>query len=175
MMSYCSTSYLCLPALLGGVLDLRKLGFEQPLSMRVRVGRNLTSFPLPGLMTKADRVNFEKTMLKAFDVLKADPKYGGTVYSLTPDAAWREVTGEYKNPNLMSDAKYKELVKAHVMFKDMDADPYLKSAGIASDWPCGRGCYRSADGGFIIWFGEEGKTSSVVAAASARLRSSLIG
>ena len=41
------------------------------------------------------------------------------------------------------------------MFKDMDADPYLKSAGIASDWPCGRGCYRSADGGFIIWFGEE--------------------
>ena len=55
----------------------------------------------------------------------------------------------------MSDAQYKELVKAHVMFKDMDADPYLKSAGIASDWPCGRGCYRSADGGFIIWFGEE--------------------
>ena len=37
----------------------------------------------------------------------------------------------------------------------MDADPYLKSAGISSDWPCGRGCYRSADGGFIIWFGEE--------------------
>ena len=55
----------------------------------------------------------------------------------------------------MSDAQYKELVEAHVMFKDMDADPYLKSAGIASDWPCGRGCYRSADGGFIIWFGEE--------------------
>ena len=48
-----------------------------------------------------------------------------------------------------------ELVDAHVMFKDMDADPYLKSAGIASDWPCGRGCYQSADGGFIIWFGEE--------------------
>ena len=41
------------------------------------------------------------------------------------------------------------------MFKDMDADPYLKSAGISSDWPCGRGCYQSEDGGFIIWFGEE--------------------
>ena len=48
-----------------------------------------------------------------------------------------------------------ELVDAHVMFKDMAADPYLASAGIASDWPCGRGCYQSADGGFIIWFGEE--------------------
>jgi hypothetical protein len=40
-------------------------------------------------------------------------------------------------------------------FKDMAADPFLASAGIASDWPCGRGCYQSKDGGFIIWFGEE--------------------
>jgi len=37
----------------------------------------------------------------------------------------------------------------------MSADPYLKSAGMAADWPCGRGCYQSADKGFIIWFGEE--------------------
>ena len=27
--------------------------------------------------------------------------------------------------------------------------------GIAKDWPVGRGCYQSADSGFIIWFGEE--------------------
>ena len=31
-----------------GVLDISKLGLKDPLSMRVRVGRNLTSFPLPG-------------------------------------------------------------------------------------------------------------------------------
>ena len=31
-------------------LDLQKFGLTEPLSMRVRVGRNLTSFPLPGLM-----------------------------------------------------------------------------------------------------------------------------
>ena len=65
------------------------------------------------------------------------------------------MTGEAENPNLISADKYQELVDAHVMFKDMAADPYLASAGIASDWPCGRGCYQSADGGFIIWFGEE--------------------
>lgn len=41
------------------------------------------------------------------------------------------------------------------MFKDMDADPYLKSAGISSDWPYGRGCWQSEDGKKIIWFGEE--------------------
>ena len=159
-----------------GVLDIEKLGLTTPLSMRVRVGRNLTSFPLPGkvhcafeatvcvakgacvflgAMTKADRINFEKTMLAAFDLLIANPEYGGTVNSLTPNEDWMEVTGDEANPNLISPERYQELVDAHVMFKDMDADPFLKSAGISGDWPCGRGCYQSADGGFIIWFGEE--------------------
>merc|ERR1712216_796260 len=44
---------------------------------------------------------------------------------------------------------------AHVMFKDMAADPYLASAGIASDWPYGRGCWQSEDKKKIVWFGEE--------------------
>ena len=50
---------------------------------------------------------------------------------------------------------YQKLVAAHVMFKDMDADPFLKSAGISSDWPYGRGCWQSEDGMRIIWYGEE--------------------
>ena len=62
-----------------GQLDLQKIGLTEELSMRVRVGRNLTAFPLPGLMTKADRINFEKRMLLAFDALKANPAYGGSV------------------------------------------------------------------------------------------------
>merc|ERR1712072_1339528 len=37
----------------------------------------------------------------------------------------------------------------------MSDDSYLATAGIASDWPIGRGCYVSGDGGFIIWAGEE--------------------
>ena len=134
----------------GGVLDLQKIGMTEPISMRVRVGRNLAAFNLPGAMDKEERIKFEKTMLPAFDKLIATEGYGGKVYSITPDFG----DGE-KNPNFIDDAKYQELVKAHVMFKDMDADPYLKSAGIASDWPQGRGCYCSADGGFIIWVGEE--------------------
>merc|ERR1712166_785330 len=47
------------------------------------------------------------------------------------------------------------LVDEHIMFKDMAADTYLASAGIASDWPHGRGCYVSDDREFIIWVGEE--------------------
>ena len=60
-------------------LDVRAFGISEELSMRVRVGRNLTAFPLPGLMTKKDRVDFEKTMLAAFAVLVADEAYGGKV------------------------------------------------------------------------------------------------
>ena len=180
-----------------GVLDVTKLGLSE-LSMRVRVGRNLTQFNLPGAMDKSERIEFEKAMLKAFDKLKKDPAYGGTVYSLSPVFArrplvLRDVTrrssrvsrrrldagamawkpgrhrrdaidaslptqdfgdGE-KNPNLITPEKYAELVKKHVMFKHMAADTYLASAGIADDWPYGRGCWQSDDKQCIVWFGEE--------------------
>jgi len=136
-----------------GVLDVTKLGLDE-LSMRVRVGRNLAAFNLPGNMDRAERIKFEKTMLEAFKKLIADPAYGGTVYSLTPDFGG-DGSEKEKNPNLITPEKYQELVDAHVMFKNMDDDPFLKSAGIASDWPYGRGCYQSADKQCIIWFGEE--------------------
>jgi creatine kinase len=138
-----------------GKLDLSAMGVAEDLSMRVRVARNLAAFPLPGAMTKADRVTFEKTMLGAFAKLVADPAFGGKVSSLTPHAAWKEVTGEAENPNFIDDAQYKKMVDDHVLFKDMSNDSFLNAAGISGDWPCGRGCYQSADGGFIVWFGEE--------------------
>jgi len=131
----------------GADYDVKKLGQDE-LSMRVRVGRNLLGFNLPGEMDKDERIKFEQNMLPAFDQLK--DKYGGTVHSLTPDF------GELgANPNLITNDEYRKLVDNHVMFKDMDADPYLKSAGISSDWPYGRGCWQSDDKMRIIWFGEE--------------------
>jgi len=137
----------------GGVLDLQKLGLTEELSMRVRVGRNLTSFPLPGAMTKEDRIKFEMTMAGSFEALKG--KFGGSVYSYSPDL------GEgVEHPNKIDEAKYNELVAAHVMFKDMAADTYLASAGIASDWPYGRGCWQSEDKKKIVWFGERTSCAS---------------
>jgi creatine kinase len=124
-----------------GKLDLAALGYGE-CSMRVRVGRNLASFPLPGAMTADDRRNMETLMCQAFEALKKEN--GGGYNSLTPG-----------HPNFVDDAKYKELVAKHFMFKDMADDPYLASAGIASDWPIGRGCYISGDEQFIIWVGEE--------------------
>jgi len=131
----------------GADYDVKKLGQDE-LSMRVRVGRNLLGFNLPGEMDKDERIKFEQKMLPAFDQLKE--KYGGQVHSLTPDF------GDLgANPNLITKEEYQKLVDEHVMFKDTDADPYLKSAGISSDWPYGRGCWQSDDKMRIIWFGEE--------------------
>jgi protein-arginine kinase len=127
----------------GGVLDISKLGLPE-LSMRVRVGRNLKEFPLPGAMTQEDRCNLENRMLAAFEVLFKDPAYGGKYCSFTPGHA-----------NFVDEAEYQALVDAHIAFKDMSADPYLLSAGIAQHWPYGRGVYISEDKGFIIWVGEE--------------------
>ncbi len=127
--------------------DVTELGQDE-LSMRVRVGRNLVGFNLPGKMDKDERIKFERRMLPAFEQLIE--KYGGKVHSLTPDFGEKEV-----NPNLISSDEYQKLVDAHVMFKDMAADPFLNSAGISNDWPYGRGCWQSEDKMRIIWFGEE--------------------
>ena len=126
-----------------GKLDLKKLGLES-VSMRVRVGRNLALFPLPGAMSKQDRIDMENKMIEAFDKLIADPQFGGQYFSLTAG-----------NPHHINNEKYEELVMKHVMFKDMSADSYLESAGISADWPYGRGCYVSEDEQFIVWVGEE--------------------
>jgi len=126
-----------------GVLDIAKLGLPE-LSMRVRVGRNLSDYPLPGNMTQDDRVNLELKMCKAFEVLKGMPEYGGRYHSLTPG-----------HPDFVDAAAYDDLVAQHIMFKDMSADSFLLYAGISEHWPHGRGCYVAEDKGFIIWVGEE--------------------
>lgn len=126
-----------------GVLDIAELGFPE-LSMRVRVGRNVSKYPLPGMMTQEDRCNFEKDMQCVFDDLIADSNYGGKYHSLTPG-----------HKCFVNDAEYQDLIKKHFMFKSMSDDTYLAAAGIANNWPYGRGCYVSSDEGFIVWVGEE--------------------
>lgn len=126
-----------------GQLDVSTFGLGA-LSMRIRTARNLKEFPLPGNMTEADRKAMELAMGPVFEKLIENPDFGGEYVSLTPG-----------HPNKISDERYAELVKAHIMFKDMANDSYLVTAGIAGDWPNGRGCFISADKGFIIWVGEE--------------------
>ena len=114
------------------------------ISMRVRVARNVSTFPLPGAMTKEQRITFENIAAQAFIKLSQNADYGGRYLSITPGSA-----------NEIDKTEYNQRVEAHQMFKDMSADPYLKVAGISSDWPYGRGIYISRDEDFLIWVGEE--------------------
>ncbi len=114
------------------------------VSMRVRVGRNLGGFPLPGAMTQAQRLEFEALVAEAFAVLREDPQFGGHYLSLTPGL-----------PHTIGEAEYQRRVAAHQMFKDMSGDKYLRAAGISADWPYGRGMYVSGAEDFLVWVGEE--------------------
>ncbi len=119
-------------------------GQLKDVSMRVRVARNVASFPLPGAMSKEQRVAFEEVAASAFAKLVADEAYGGQYLSITPGS-----------PHEIDGAEYDRRVAAHQMFKDMSADRYLNVAGISNDWPYGRGMYVSRDEDFLVWVGEE--------------------
>lgn len=125
--------------------DLGKIDprLEQ-ISMRVRVARNLGSFPLPGAMTRDQRVALEDLAARAFAKLGQDPDFGGQYLSITPGS-----------PHEIDTAEYERRVAAHQMFKDMSGDRYLNVAGISADWPFGRGMYVSGREDFLVWVGEE--------------------
>ena len=126
-----------------GILDITELSLPE-VSMRIRVARNIEKYPLPGIMTKEHRINFEKDMKAIFDTLTTDPNYAGKYYSLTPD-----------HECFINQKEYNKLVDSHYMFKNMTSDSNLVAAGIANDWPYGRACYISADKESIVWIGEE--------------------
>ena len=114
------------------------------VSMRVRVARNVSTFPLPGAMSKEQRVALERLAARAFTKLREDPAFGGHYLSITPGS-----------PDEIDATEYDRRVKSHQMFKDMSGDPYLNAAGISADWPYGRGMYVSRDEDFLVWVGEE--------------------
>ena len=76
-------------------------------SLSTKTFQNLKYFlkesPLPGLMTKKDRVGFEKTMLAAFAVLVADEAYGGKVW--WQSNTWFPIQFNHK-PNLTPDREH---------------------------------------------------------------------
>ena len=107
------------------------------ISMRVRVARNVSTFPLPGAMNRDQRVALEEMASKAFVRLIANPEFGGKYLSITPGSHHEIDTEEYQRR-----------VNAHQMFKDMSGDRFLNVAGISGDWPHGRGMYVFTGGRF---------------------------
>ena len=104
----------------------------------VQVDRNLKGFPLPGAMVEKDRLALEQLMLTALRKLMANPAFKGSYYSLTPGS-----------DNSMTAEAHAKLVQQGLMFDDPAKSPELLSAGMAADWPLGRGVYVSADQGCL--------------------------
>lgn len=127
-----------------GLLDFRNLGFNQEITMRLRVCRNLIDFPLTPGMSKQDRINLENKMFPIFNKLKEIEKFEGCYYSLTPG-----------HQNYINRKKYLELIKEKFIFHDLTLNPNFRYSGIADDWPFGRGCFVSTDKQFLIWVGQE--------------------
>ncbi|MCA9366922.1 hypothetical protein KC887_01495 [Candidatus Kaiserbacteria bacterium] len=111
------------------------------VSMRARVARNVAGWNLPSSMDQEERVAFEQFMTE--EVFSKLP-FAGTYYSLTPG-----------HPAEINEAEADAMRADHFLFNDMTTDNHLTSAGIASDWPYGRGIWLSEDKQKMIWVGEE--------------------
>ena len=123
--------------------DLSQIGLA-PISCRVRLARNVDGFAFTTKMNLGERKELEG---KIADALKAAAEKGiiaGNYHSLTPG---------HQNECRPNDLV--RLLKLRLIFPDLRQDRYLMAAGIADDWPSGRGCFLSYDEQSGVWIGEE--------------------
>jgi creatine kinase len=106
------------------------------LSSRVRTGRSLRGFCLPPWCSRAERSKVEQIVVDALSSL------GG------------EFTGKYYPLGDMTDEQQNALIEDHFLF-DKPVSPLLISAGMARDWPSGRGIWHNAAKNFLVWINEE--------------------
>jgi len=117
------------------------------VSIGIEARRNVQGMPLSGGMTANQRLELEMKLVPAFEMFKELPDFGGRYYSMTTE-----------NPDHIDEAAWENMRTAdgeRAMPKDLSDDPVLVTAGMASDYPKGRGCYMSDDGETIIWVGGE--------------------
>lgn len=105
------------------------------ISTRVRVGRNLAHYALPGAISQTDRILLQREVIDALMSLEGD------------------LAGTYHQLLGMPEDVRQQLVADHFLFKA--GDRFLEAAGINRDWPEGRGIFHSDDKKFLVWVNEE--------------------
>jgi len=109
---------------------------EAPVhSTRIRVGRSIDGFGLSPGITKKQRLEVERLMIKAFS--KLTDSLAGNYYPLKG----------------MEESVRQKLVDDHFLF--MSGDPNLKIGGMERDWPDGRGIFHNNEKSFLVWVNEE--------------------
>nr|AAR14888.2 three domain flagellar creatine kinase [Chaetopterus variopedatus] len=109
------------------------------LSSRVRTGRSIRPYPLPPHCNREERRAVEKVCTKALEGLSGPLK------------------GKYYPLGGMTEAEQEQLINDHFLF-DKPVSPLLTSAGMARDWPDGRGIFHNNDKNFLVWINEEDHT-----------------
>merc|ERR1712168_286594 len=115
----------------GGVFDEKYV-----LSSRVRTGRSIKGIALPPPCTRGERRAVEKIAVDALAGLEGEFK------------------GKYYPLSKMTDAEQDQLINDHFLF-DKPVSPLLTCAGMARDWPDGRGIWHNDSKTFLVWVNEE--------------------
>jgi len=123
-------------------LNIDDLDIENPdingkyiISTRIRVGRNITNFPLGSMISDKERSNVANTIKSALNKLTGN------------------LSGNYYALNNMSESVRKDMISDHFLFKQ--GDRFLKAAGLNRNWPEDRGIFHNNKKDFLVWVNEE--------------------
>merc|ERR1711953_845723 len=105
-------------------------------SVRVRTGRSIRGYALPPWCSRAERRKVESLSVQALDRFDGDLK------------------GKYFPLYEMTEAAQDQLIADHFLF-DKPVSPLLTCAGMARDWPDGRGIWHNDEKNFLVWINEE--------------------
>jgi len=106
------------------------------ISSRVRTGRSIKGIALPPHCTRAERRAVERIATDALGQL--DGEFAGKYYPL----------------KTMTEDEQNQLIDDHFLF-DKPVSPLLTCAGMARDWPDGRGIWHNEAKNFLVWVNEE--------------------
>merc|ERR1712168_256762 len=109
---------------------------EYVFSVRVRTGRPIRGYALPPWCSRAERRKVESISVQALDRFDGDLK------------------GKYFPLYEMTEAAQDQLIADHFLF-DKPVSPLLPCAGMARDWPDGRGIWHNDEKNFLVWINEE--------------------
>merc|ERR1712168_561879 len=116
--------------------DANDIDGNYVLSARVRTGRSIKNICLPPFCTRAERRKVESISTTVLNGL--DGEFQGKYYPL----------------NNMTEAEQDQLIGDHFLF-DKPVSPLLTCAGMARDWPDGRGIWHNDAKSFLVWVNEE--------------------
>lgn len=117
--------------------EITHQGFEEKYVTfsHVRASRSVRGFCMASFASRAERRKVENLLKEAATTLEGP-------------------AGTYESVVEMSEERQEELVGKNLLF-DKPIQPRLVSAGLARDWPDGRGIYISEKENYTIWVNEQ--------------------